>query len=65
MQHISLTSGGACIAKNESKPSSASKPDAFPPPGAAKSFSPQALNEKLKEKKYRQKLNEFQIQKNC
>lgn len=50
--HCSLTSGGACIAKNESKPSSASKPDALPPPppptpppsppGATKSFSPHA-----------------------
>lgn len=36
------TSGGACIAKNESKPSSASKPDS---PGATKSFDPQAKNE--------------------
>lgn len=35
-----LTSGGACMAKNESKPSSASKPPALP--GATKSFAPQA-----------------------
>lgn len=36
-----LTSGGACMAKNESKPSSASKPDDSP--GVTKSFDPQAV----------------------
>lgn len=35
-----LTSGGACIAKNESKPSSASKPPLLT--AGAKSFVPQA-----------------------
>lgn len=39
---LTLTSGGACIAINESKPpSSASKPEASP--GATKSFDPHAF----------------------
>lgn len=36
------TSGGACNAKNVSKPSSASKPDDSP--GVTKSLDPQAAN---------------------
>lgn len=37
---VILTSGGACIAKNVSKPSSASKP--LDSPGVTKSVDPQA-----------------------
>lgn len=40
--NLLLTSGGACIAKNESKPSSASNPDDSP--GVTKSFDPQAAH---------------------